>query len=178
MANENRLPKWSTLVRRNALVDLFCRSGGFCIFGHANCLIPEHHFDGFTTALIKDWISSDREQSQIELDAELRAIHSLGERKYPLRGQFSAISKDIWGGNQPLFYIQNLGMSGVTLTPFAKVRISSTYVRLYVDLADTLRSVSKSKRRKAIRYGKPLPKEVEARVTLEVRKAVEHYFNH
>ena len=178
MANDSRLPRWSTLARRNALVDLFCRSGGFCIFGHPNCLIPEHHFDGFTNALIKDWIASDREQNQIELEAELRAIHSLGERKYPLRGQFSAISKDIWGGNQPLFYIQNLGMSGLTLTPFAKVRVASSYVRLYIDLGDTLRSVSKSKRRKAIRYGKPLPKEVEARVALEVRKAVEHYFNH
>ncbi|GAH62103.1 unnamed protein product, partial [marine sediment metagenome] len=60
----------------------------------------------------------------------------------------------------------------------AKIRVSSSYVRLYVDLEDTLRSVSKSKRRKAIRYGKPLPHEVEARISSVVRKAVEHYFDH
>lgn len=178
MANESRLPQWSTLVRRLALVDLFRRSGGFCVFGHSNCLIPEHHYELFTSDLIKDWKIQDRQERRAELIAELRAIHSLGERHYPLRGQFSAISKEIWGGEQPLFYIQNLGMSGLTLTPYAKVRVSSSFVRLLVDLGDTLRSVSKSKRRKAVRYGKPLPQAVEARVQLEVKKAIKHYYDH
>ncbi len=178
MANDSRLPKWSTLARRNALVDLFCQSGGFCVFGHPNCLIPEHHYQGFTNDLIKDWIAYDREDTKIELETEIKQMHSLGERTFPLRGQFSAISKDIFGGNQPLFYIEALGISGVTLTPFAKVRISSSYMRLYIDLRDTLQEVSKNKRRKAIRYGKPLPYKIEAKIALQVRQAVEHYFNH
>lgn len=178
MANLNSLPRWSTLARRNALVDLFCRSGGFCVFGHSNCLIPEHHYEGFTTDLIKDWIAYDREADRIELEAELKQMHSLGERFYPLRGQFSAIAKDIFAGNQPLFYLETLGISGVTLTPFAKVRISSSYMRLYVDLGDTLREVSKNKRRKAVRYGKRLPHKIEADIALQVRQAVDYYFNH
>lgn len=178
MANVSHLPKWSTLDRRNALVDLFSRCRGFCVFDHPNCLIPEHHFELFSESIIKDWISDDREQRQAELIAEMRALHSFGERDFPLRGQFSAISKEIWGGSQPLFYIQNLGMSGVTLTPFAKVRVSSSYLRLYVDLGESLRSVGKCRRRKAIRYGKPLPKDAEARVRLEVHRAIKHYLDH
>lgn len=178
MANESRMPQWSTLARRLALVDLFRRSGGFCVFGHSDCLIPEHHYELFIGDLIKDWIRLDREQRHADFIAEVRAIHSLRERSYPLRGQFSAISKEIWGSNQPLFYIHNLGMSALTFTPFAKVRISSSFVRLYVDLGDTLRGVSKSKRRKAVRYGKPLPQAVEARVMQEVKRAVKHYYDH
>jgi len=178
MADLKTLPKWSTLARRQALIVLFNRSGGFCVFGHANCLIPSHHYELFIDDLIKDWIASDREQRTLDLKAELRAIHSLGERRYPLRGQFSAISREIYGSNQPLFYIENLGISGITLRPFAKVRVSSSYMRLYVDLGDSLRALSKSKRRKAIRYGKPLPMSVENRVNSKVSQAIKHYLDH
>ncbi len=178
MAEQARLPQWSTFARRLALIDLFCRSGGFCVFGHTNCLTPEHHYELYSEDLIADWKQADRETAIAEFIAEQRAMHSLAERPYPLRGQFSAISKEIWGGDQPLFYIQCLGMSGLTLRPYAKVRVSSSFVRLLVDLGDTLRSVSKSKRRKAVRYGKPLPLRVEARILQEVRQAVKHYYDH
>jgi len=171
-------PKWSTLERRNKLIELFTRSGGFCVFGHKKCLIPQHHYGLFIEDLIADWKQADREQRQAEWFAELKAIHSLGERTFPLRGQFSAISKEIWGGSQPLFYLQGLGMSGITLKPFAKVRLTSSYMRLYINLGDALRKVSKSKRRKAIRYGKPLPKQAEERVGGIIREAVKDYLKH
>lgn len=172
------LPKWSTPERRQKLVDLFTSSGGFCVFGHKRCLIPEHHYELYIEALIADWKEADREQREAEWFAELKAIHSLGERTSPLRGQFSAISKEIWGGSQPLFYIETLGISGVTLKPFAKVRLPSSYMRLYVDLGNALRVLSKSKRRKIIRYGKPLPKTAEEKVSKLVRESVKHYFDH
>jgi hypothetical protein len=178
MAVKDKLPKWSTPERRNKLVDLFTSSGGFCVFGHKKCLIPEHHYSLFIDDLIADWKQADREQRASEWLAELKAIHSLGERTYPLRGQFSAISREIWGDSQPLYYIQDLGMSGITLKPFAKVRLSSSYMRLYVDLGDSLKRVSKCKRRKAIRYGKPLPKQFEEKVTVIVREAVKDYLHH
>ncbi len=69
-------------------------------------------------------------------------------------------------------------MSGVTLQPFAKVKISSSYFHLYIDLGKSLKATSKNQRRKAIRYGKPLPKEVEARVTELITLAVKDYLNH
>ena len=172
------LPKWATPNRQAHLVKLFVDSGGFCVYGHKDCLIPEHHYELFIDDLIADWKLADREQREAEWLAELKAIHSLGEQTYPLRGQFSAISKEIWGNSQPLFYIQGLGMSGITLLPFAKVRVSSSYMSLFVDLGNALRKVSKAKRRKAIRYGKPLPKQVEENVIEIVREAVKHYLDH
>ncbi len=127
---------------------------------------------------IANWKLADMEQRIAEYQAEELALHRLCEPKYPLRGVFSAISRDIWASNQPLFYLDGLGMSGVTLKPFAKVRLSSSYLRLYVDLGNTLRGVSKNKRRKAIRYGKPLPMSIEETIRAKIREAVKHYLDH
>lgn len=171
-------PKWSTPNRQVALVKLFLDSGGFCVFGHRNCPIPEHHYEVYIEGLIDDWKAEDREQATLDWKAESKAIHSLGERRLPIRGRFNTISKDIFFDKQPLFYLEALGISGLTLQPFAKVKIASTYFHLYIDLGDSLRSISKNRRRKAIRYGKALPLEVEARVKKLVTLAVKDYLNH
>ncbi len=178
MASLKTLPKWSTPERRQALIELFKRSHGFCVFNHPNCLVPSHHYAYFIADMVRDWIASDKEQRSLDYKAESRYLHSLGERTKPLRGQFSAISREIYGSEQPLFYLENLGINGLTLKPFAKVRISSSYLRLYVDLGDSLKTLSKSKRRKAIRYGKALPMSVENKVASKVSQAVRHYLDH
>jgi len=161
-----------------ALVKLFLDSGGFCIFGHKNCPIPEHHYEVFIEGLIDDWKLEDREQAKLDWLAESKAIHSLGERRLPIRGRFNTISKDIFFDKQPLYYLEALGISGLTLQPFAKVKIASSYFHLYIDLGGSLKATSKNKRRKAIRYGKPLPKAVEASVTKLITLAVKDYLNH
>jgi len=178
MIKTESLPKWATLDRRNALVQLFLSSRGFCVFGHKKCLIPEHHYYLFSEFLIKDWKQLDRELDKTLWEAEQRAMHNLGERSYPLRGQFSAISREVFASNQPLYYLQGQSISGLTLTPFVKVRIASSYIRLYIDLGEALRQVSKSRRRKAIRYGKPLPREAEAIIRGKVYEAVKDYLTH
>ncbi|MBA7697874.1 hypothetical protein ES703_106546 [subsurface metagenome] len=140
--------------------------------------ITSRLYDYITELVIDGWKADDREARGLEYRLESRILHHLAEPTYPLRGAFSAISKDIWASNQPLFYLQNLGMSGVTFKPFAKVRLSSSYLRLYVDLGNLLRGVSKSKRRKAIRYGKPLPLSIQERISAKIREAVNHYLDH
>ncbi|MDO8717337.1 MAG: hypothetical protein Q7J73_11120, partial [Dehalococcoidales bacterium] len=90
-------------------------------------------------------------------------------------GRFNSISMDIFHDKQPLFYREALGISGLTLTPFAKVRIGSSYMRLYVDLGESLRGTSKNSRRKAIRYGKQLPQSIENRISDRVWQAVRDY---
>jgi len=172
------LPKWATPNRQTHLVKLFVDSGGFCVYGHQNCPIPEHHYQIYIEGLIDNWKADDREQATIDLLVERKALHSLGERRYPITGRFNNISMDIFHDRQPLYYREGLGMNGLTLTPFAKVRISSSYMRLYVDLGDSLRKVSKNKRRKAIRYAKQLPKSVEQRIAERVWLAVRDYLNH
>jgi len=133
-------------------------------------LLSENAIDG--------WKADTRQQSSLDWKAESKAMHSLGERKLPLRGRFNNISSVIWHDQQPIYYLEGLGMSGITLTPFAKVKLSSSYMRLYVDLGDSLRDVSKNKKRKAIRYGKPLPKSVDNRIADKVWEAVRHYLNY
>jgi len=129
--------------------------------------------------IIDIWQAEDRAQRQAEAKAERKALHSLGERRYPLRGQFSAIGKDVFYAEQPNHYLEGLGISGLTFKPFAKVRIASSYMRLFVnvDLGNTLKGVSKSKRRKAIRYGKALPVQVQRRIEELCRLAVRQYLD-
>jgi len=172
------LPKWATPNRQAHLVKLFVDSGGFCVYGHKNCLIPEHHYELYIEGLIGGWKAEDREQAIIDWLAEQKALHSLGERRYPIAGRFNNISMDIFHDQQPLYYREALGMNGLTLTPYAKVKISSSYMRLYVDLGDSLRKVSKNKRRKAVRYGKELPKSIEQRIEERIWLAVRDYLNH
>jgi len=172
------LPKWSTPDRQAYLVKLFLDSGGFCIFGHKPCSVPEHHYSIYIEGVIDYWKAEDREQAKLDWLAEQEALHSLGERRYPITGRFNNISMDIFFDKQPLYYLEGLGMSGLKLQPFAKVKLASSYMRLYIDLGNSLRGTSKNKRRKAIRYGKPLPKEVEAIVREQVWLAVRDYLNH
>ena len=134
-------------------------------------------YDYITELVIDGWKADDREARQLEYRLESISLHRLGEPTKPLRGAFSAISKDIWKSSQPLYYIENLGISGLTLKPFAKIRLASSYMRLHVNLGDTLRGVSKNKKRKSIRYGKPLPKSIDETVSMLVRQAVKHYLS-
>lgn len=171
----NSQPKWATLDRQNLLVQLFLDSGGFCVYGHKKCQVAEHHYHLYIEYLIKDWQQMDRDTKQAEAETERLAMHNLGERRYPLVGRFSAISKDIYASQQPLYYFQGQSISGLTLQPFVKIRLASSYMRLFIDLGDTLRQVSKSKRRKAIRYGKPLPQEVKQAINRKILAAVRDY---
>ena len=101
------LPKWSTPNRQVFLVKLFLDSGGFCIYGHTNCPIPAHYYEIAIEHIIENWKEDDRENWKLEQ----KAIHSLGERKYPIRGRFSNIAKDIFFDKQPLFYLEALGIA-------------------------------------------------------------------
>ena len=171
-------PKWATPSRQTQLVSIFLRSRGFCVFGHPHCLIPEHYYEVYIEGLIADWQADDRQQDTADWQEERKRLHSLAERRYPLRGQFSSIAKDIFFARQPLFYLLGMGISGLTFKPFARIRLASSYVHLFVDLGDTLKGVSKSKRRKAIRYGKPLTVELQGEIEQVCRLAVTHYLEH
>ncbi len=150
-----------------------------CAYGDYPCYKPfGSHYEFYADTLIADWKRLDKDDRLADWEAERKAIHSLGERAYPIRGRFSAISKDIFASNQPLYYLEGQSVSGLTLMPFVMVRLASSYMRLFVDLGVELRQVSKSKRRKAIRYGKPLPQETEAIIRRKVLEAVRDYIAH
>jgi len=68
-------------------------------------------------------------------------------------------------------------MNGLTCKPFAKVKIASSYYHLYIDLGDCLKSISKNRKRKAIRYHKPLPQSVDELINDKIANAVKHYLS-
>ncbi len=135
----------------------------------------ENYYNQFESTLIKEWRADDRARDTAEWQEELKRLHSLAERRYPIRGQFNNISRDIYFDSQPLFYLLGLGISGLTYKPFADVRLASSNVHIFVDLGDTLKWVSKHKRRKDRRYGNALPLEVQREVEQICRLAVWHY---
>lgn len=165
------LPKWVTTPRQTALVKLFVKSRGFCVFGHQFCPYPDHYYEHFIEALIKDWILEDRLDRHIDWKLEQATLHRTNQRYLPLRGTFSGVSKDIFLDSQPLYYIIAFGISGLTLKPFAKVRLASSYIVLWVTLDKlTYVNISKCKRRKAIRYHKRIDD-----IDRKVSEAVKHY---
>ena len=174
----SKLPQWLSPDRKASLIRLFNDSRGFCVYGHKQCPIPDHHYSIYIEYLIRDWKSLDNDQRLADWEAEKKALHSLAERKFPMEGRFNAVSRDIYADNQPLFFLEGQSVSGVTLKPFVKARIASSYMRLYVDLSGVLRQVSKSKRRKALRYGKPLPYEIVNQINRVVLEAVRDYYSH
>jgi hypothetical protein len=171
-------PKWVNTTRQAHLVSLFVRSRGFCIYGEPNCVIHEHHYEVFIESLINDWKADDRETNRLEWKNERKIMHSLNEKTLPMRGRFNGVSSDIWHDSQPIYYLESMGMDGLKLKPFAKVKLSSSYQHLYVDLGDSLKSISKNRKRKALRYHKPLPQSANAIVSKLIIEAVKDYLNY
>ncbi len=174
-------PRWATPERKSYLQSLLL---GYLhdLKGWKCDVISGEFFNSAYEAringLIKDWQAADREQDFAEWQAEQKRMHALGERALPLRGRFSAVSRQVYHDAQPLYYTVGLGMSGVTLRPFAKVRIASSYLTLHIDLGDSLRPMSKNKRRKAIRYGGNFPIECERKVNTLIHAAIMHHRAH
>jgi len=133
-------------------------------------------YDLRLSEVIGDWIAEDKQAKAYERKAISRLLHTIPEVG-KLRGQFNAISRDIYHESQPTYFIECLGISGLTFKPFAKVRIASSYTRLLVDLQAPLARVSKNRKRKFIRYGKGLPIEVEKQVELMCNRAIAHYLS-
>ena len=73
-------PQWATTERQAYLIELFKRSGGFCIYGHKPCPYPEHHFENHIERLIRDWIEDDREERTERLQMEQEVLHSTPDR--------------------------------------------------------------------------------------------------
>ncbi len=136
------------------------------------CQYPE-----YVSRLIREWSNDNRSQTNAKWQRERQALHSFGEQREPIRGRFSGLTREIVLDNQPAYYLEGLGISGLTFKPFAKIRVSSSYMHLFVDIRNVLKPVSKNRKRKALRYGKQLPANVQDGIDLECNKAVRHYLN-
>jgi hypothetical protein len=171
-------PKWTNdKTRQSYLVDLFVKSRGFCVFNHPKCTIPSHHYELYIDKLVKNWIEADREETNSQIRLEYEQRHKIYARTFPLYGKFSGISKDIFYDSQPIYELEQMGISGITFKPYAELRLNSSNIRLQVDLGEILRPLSKNKKRKAIRY-KKISESVLNTIEVRCYQAVKHYLSH
>jgi len=101
--------------------------------------------------LIDGWKAEDKATAQVLWNRELQLMHQQPDRKGWKR-RFDPVSRELFLANRPSYYLEAVGVSGLTFTRVAKVRVPSTNVRLFVDAAKS-KQPSKHQLRKAKRYG-------------------------
>lgn len=146
-----------------------------CAYADKACYKPyESHYTHVESDLIKRWSMEDRQATLDKLKVESILLHKTNDRPIPLRGQFSGIAKDIYFDNQPDYFIEAYGLSGLNFKSFAKIRLASSPIRLFVTIEDTFKGLSKNQKHKAVRYGKVSSK-LQARIDLACIDAVNHF---
>ena len=189
-------PQWATPQRRNLLVELFTRSKlvwlspdspirGFCMDRQCSkvsednptpyCQECPRFFQNYIEPLIKFWVDDDREERAELWRKEQREMHNLNERRWK-KCQFDAVAKDVFFQQQPDYYLEGVGISGLTFTRIAKVRVPSTPVRLFVDVADSKlpRKMGQNARKRARRQA-ALQIGEDKSIDNMCRKAVQHF---
>lgn len=135
-------------------------------------------YDVLESGIVKYWVDGDRVDSRRERIAEQKILHDLAELPTKARGRFNAISREIYASNQPLYYVEAMGISPVDLKPYALVKIASSKTRLYIDVSESLKyraKVSVNARRKAKRYGRGIPITQDRAISQIIRLAVMDY---
>lgn len=147
-----------------------------CGYGDYACYEPfGAHYELYIAQIIKEHANSKRSLKALEWENEQKIMHSLGERRTPLRGRFSNISRDIRQSTQPLYYLEGIGIDLLTFKPFAKVRLVSSWIHLFIPLGDTLRGMSANRKHKVIRYGKPIPNQINEQIHDLISQGVREY---
>jgi len=162
-----KYPNWATPIRRLILARLALeylnRPGWILDLETGEAYHPE--YTAKAEDLIAYWKDCDRQDRQAQLEAERREMHFINERR-PRRSIFD---KEVFYSEQPLYYLEGFGVSALGFKPVARVRLASSSVRLFIDLTEALKPLSKNQRRKALRYGKFSDRVTEA-INLAVKK--------
>ena len=183
-------PKWVTPTRKAQLVKLWAQYGNRCLKGHRVSPEPDHYvlvdeatgqvellrlYDVKSEGAIAYWVSDDASRRMAEWKAEQARLHRVPDLHFR-QGEFDNIRREKFLAEQPPYYIEALTPDALTFRPVALVRIPSTGVHLFVELGEPLQRASKSARRKAIRYGKPLPQDTQAAADKLIQSAVQDWW--
>ena len=152
-------PQWATPQRRALLVELFQRSTlvwlspdspirGFCMDSQCSmsadnpvpfCQGCPRFFQNYIEPVIKGWIAEDKVEQVALWQQEQRRLHHMTDERGWRNQRFDPVAKDVFFQQQPPYYLEGVGISGLTFTRIAKVRVPSTPVRLFVDVASSKR---------------------------------------
>lgn len=103
-------------------------------------------------AAIESWKAEDRERRSFEWKLEQQAILDGTYGRYG--AEFDPVARDVFYQHRPDYYLVALGVNPFTFKRVALIRIPSTSIHLFVDVASAVQEVSKNARRKAMRHGK------------------------
>jgi hypothetical protein len=112
----------------------------------------ECFYNQVESRLIREWSLESRQDTIALNKIETIANHKTNDRILPLHGKYSGVSQDIYYSNQEDYFIDGYGINGITFKPFVKIRLASSKVRLFVDVSNVLKPLSKNQRHKALRY--------------------------
>lgn len=173
------MPKWATPQRRSHLTDQFEKYHGGCMLGYrppeavyhflfeigffeltiadiildgdsSKCACQQcpHQYLSYQERVIGYWKEDDREARSEQLRIEKAILHSTPDRTGWKR-RFDPIAREQFFDRQSPYYIEGLGISGLTFRPIAKVRVPSTTQRLFVDVPKlNLNKMSRNARKK------------------------------
>ena len=182
-------PKWVTPTRKAQLVKLWDQYGNRCLKGHRVCPDRSHYvlvdeatgqvellrlYDVKSEDAIRYWVSDDAGQRMAEWKAERERLHR--DQRHFRQGEFDSLRRQLYMENQPPYTIVALTVDSLTFRPVALVKVSSTIIRLFVDLPNPMVGLSKSARRKARRYGKGLPEETFQKAEKVIAAAVQDWW--
>ncbi|MDP3063817.1 MAG: hypothetical protein Q8O40_11510 [Chloroflexota bacterium] len=134
----------------------------------------ERLYDVKSEGAVRHWVSDDAAQRMAEWKVERERIHR-DQRRFH-QGQFDSLRRQIYLENQPPYTIVALTADSLTFRPVALVKVSSTIIRLFVELPNPMVGLSKSARRKARRYGKGLPEETFQKAEKAIAAAVQDWW--
>ena len=120
---------------------------GFVIVKKPVKVFRKIHLEG----LIDQWKAEDRAKAQALWKRELQLMHQAPDHKGWGR-RYDPVSREQFLLSQPPYYLEGVGLSGLTFKRVAKIKLPSTNLRLFVDVAKA-KVQSKNQRRKARRYG-------------------------
>ena len=169
-------PQWATPERQRHLVHLFNKSGGFCVFADEGCLYDHHHYPLFMETVIEDWKAEDREERNLLWKLEQMQIHDGTFGRYG--SDFDPVARDVHYQERPMYYMLGFGVSAESKQRIAVIRVPSTYIRLYVNVAEAFQgiSISKSKKRKMARYNSGPPAVIWEHIDSLCSQAVRDYW--
>ena len=162
----------------------------------ADCQIPEHYFEHMLRAMFDDapaeipltyyrkmsegaidaWKADDREERSQLRKLEAEHIH---DGTYGRWGSdFDPVTRDVYYQERPTYYMMGFGVSAESKQRIAVIRVPSTYIRLYVNVAPAFQdvSISRNKRRKMARYQSGPPAPVWERIDTLCSQAVQEYW--
>jgi hypothetical protein len=131
----------------------------------AVCYNCPHLYENYWVILKNEWKADDRAEDAALWRVERRLLHAAPLKRGRWKTPFDPVAKDQFFTNRPAFYVEGTGVSGLTFTRVAKIRIAGTRKRLFVPIPKT-RGLGKNARKKALRRGE------EA-----IQLAVQHYWD-